>query len=113
LAAGAAFALSDMDSTSRLIRQILVSRAKCGRLVVNESLELKHWPGVWALGGLRSHSGGYYPPTAQHALREGGVVGRNIVALLHGGKKKTFSFSTIGQLAVIGRRTRGWPIFSA
>jgi NADH dehydrogenase len=32
-------------------------------------------------------------------------VGRNIVASLRGGEKKAFSFSTIGQLAAIGRRT--------
>jgi NADH dehydrogenase len=78
-------------------------------LVVDETLELKNRPGVWALGDCAlipdRKRRGFYPPTAQHALREGRVVGRNIVASLHGGEKKAFSFSTVGQLAAIGRRT--------
>ncbi|MEX2300646.1 MAG: hypothetical protein WD733_06900 [Bryobacterales bacterium] len=50
-------------------------------------------------------NGGFYPPTAQHALREGKVLARNILAEIRGGEKKPFTFSTIGQLAAIGRRT--------
>jgi NADH dehydrogenase len=50
-------------------------------------------------------TGQYCPPTAQHALREGKVVAQNIAAEIRGGKKKAFSFATIGQLAAIGRRT--------
>ena len=33
------------------------------------------------------------------------MVARNIAAEIRGGKKKPFSFATIGQLAAIGRRT--------
>lgn len=80
-----------------------------GRVVVDETLEVADWPGVFALGDCAlipdSTTGRYCPPTAQHALREGKVAARNIVASLHGGKKKAFSFKTIGQLAAIGRRT--------
>jgi NADH dehydrogenase len=50
-------------------------------------------------------TGTYYPPTAQHALREGKVVAHNLTASIRGGQKKPFVFSTIGQLAAIGRRT--------
>ncbi|HEU4403029.1 MAG TPA: NAD(P)/FAD-dependent oxidoreductase, partial [Candidatus Polarisedimenticolia bacterium] len=45
-----------------------------------------------------------YPPTAQHALREGRVLAQNIVATMAGRPKKPFTFTTIGQLAAIGRR---------
>jgi NADH dehydrogenase len=38
-------------------------------------------------------------------LRQGKVVARNITAGIRGGQKKPFVFSTIGQLAAIGRRT--------
>lgn len=80
-----------------------------GKIVVNEMLEVAQWPGVYALGDCAliadRKRGGYYPPTAQHALREGKVAARNIVASLRGGVRKEFSFSTIGQLAAIGRRT--------
>jgi NADH dehydrogenase len=80
-----------------------------GRLIVNEYLETPEWQGVWALGDCAlvpdRKTGNYYPPTAQHALREGRVVAQNIRAEISGGKKKLFTFSTIGQLAAIGRRT--------
>ncbi len=80
-----------------------------GRLLVNEYLELPEWPGVWALGDCAlvpdPKTGQYYPPTAQHALREGKVLAQNITATIRGSKKKAFSFSTIGQLAAIGKRT--------
>jgi NADH dehydrogenase len=72
-------------------------------------LEVPHWPGVYALGDCALipdiKRGGYYPPTAQHALRQGKVAAHNIVASLRGGRSKSFSFATIGQLAAIGRRT--------
>lgn len=80
-----------------------------GRLLVTDYLEVPEWPGVWALGDGAlvpdRKTGAYYPPTAQHALREGKVVARNITAAIRGGQKKPFVFSTIGQLAAIGRRT--------
>jgi NADH dehydrogenase len=80
-----------------------------GRIVVNEYLELSGWPGVWAVGDCAlvpdRRSGGFHPPTAQHALREGRTAARNVAADLAGGRKRPFRFSTLGQLAAIGRRT--------
>src|SRR5947209_7615861 len=72
-------------------------------------MEVPEWPGVWARGDCAlapdRKAGTYYPPTAQHALREGKVLARNMAATLRGGQKKPFIFSTLGQLAAIGRRT--------
>ena len=86
-----------------------------GRLVVNEYLEVCDWPNVWALGDCaaipNSKDGGFHPPTAQHALRQGKTLARNILAAIRGGERKPFSFSTIGQLAAIGRRTGVANIF--
>jgi NADH dehydrogenase len=80
-----------------------------GRLLVTETLELQAWPGVWALGDCAAipdrRTGRFYPPTAQHALREAKVVAHNIIASVRGTAKKRFEFSTIAQLAAIGRRT--------
>jgi len=80
-----------------------------GRLVVDESLEVRDRPGIWALGDCSAavdpRTGKAYPPTAQHAMRQGKVVAHNITVALRGGQKKPFRFSTIGQLAAIGRRT--------
>jgi NADH dehydrogenase len=79
-----------------------------GRIVANEFLEVPGWPGVWALGDCAvipdPKTGKPYPPTAQHALREGRVLARNIAVAIRGGPKRPFVFSTLGQLASIGRR---------
>lgn len=91
------------------ILQALPCVKEKGRLVVSEHLELPDWPGVWALGDcaviMNRRTGKPHPPTAQHALREGKVVARNIAASVRGGRRSAFDFATIGQLAAIGRRT--------
>jgi NADH dehydrogenase len=80
-----------------------------GRVVVDETLGVPGWPGVWALGDCAvvpdSRTGGTHPPTAQHALREGRTLAANMLATLQGRPTRAFSFRTIGQLAAIGRRT--------
>lgn len=85
-----------------------------GRIVVDEYLGVEGWPGVWAVGDcalISDPTGGFYPPTAQHALREGNVAARNVVATLYGGRKKTFRYRALGQVAAIGRRTGVAHIF--
>ena len=80
-----------------------------GRIAVNEFLEVPVYSGVWALGDCASimdkKTNRPYPPTAQHALRQGKILGQNIAASIKGGTKKPFVFKIIGQLAAIGRRT--------
>jgi len=80
-----------------------------GRILVNEYLEVKGFPGVWALGDCASipdrKTGGCYPPTAQHAIREGRCVAHNVAADILRGRKRPFRFSTLGRLAAIGRRS--------
>jgi NADH dehydrogenase len=80
-----------------------------GRLKVDEMLRVPGHEGVWALGDCAvvpdRKSGQFHPPTAQHALREGKTLAKNLIATARGGTLKPFSFSTIGQLAAIGRRT--------
>jgi NADH:ubiquinone reductase (H+-translocating) len=91
----------------------LVAKLGCkldhGRIVTNEFLELPDWPGVWALGDCASvldrKTGHPYQPTAQHAVRQGKTVAKNVCAAVRGGTKEPFSFSTLGLLAAIGRRT--------
>src|SRR5882724_4073265 len=87
----------------------LACKKERGRIEVNEFLEVSGYPGVWALGDCASvpdkKTGRPYPPTAQHALRQGKILGRNIAAAIKGEAKTPFVFKTIGQLAAIGRRT--------
>lgn len=80
-----------------------------GRVVADDCMRVPAWPGVWALGDCAMvpdrTSGKACPPTAQHALRQGKVVARNIAAAIRGESPRPFVFSTLGQLAAIGRRT--------
>lgn len=85
-----------------------------GRLKVNQHLEVEDAPGVWALGDcalVPDGKGGFHPPTAQHALRQAKTLAHNISVSIAGGRKRTFRFSTLGQLAAIGHRTGVANIF--
>jgi NADH:ubiquinone reductase (H+-translocating) len=86
-----------------------------GRIKVDVNLQVEGIDGLWALGDCAlvpdPATGGYCPPTAQHASREGKVLAKNIVADVYGKPKKPFTFKTLGQLAAIGRRTGVARIF--
>jgi len=82
-----------------------------GRLLVNEDMSVPGVSGLWAAGDcaaipdIESGTGKFYPPTAQHALREGVTVAKNIEAAILGQPLKPFRFKMLGQLASIGHRT--------
>jgi NADH dehydrogenase len=78
-----------------------------GRLRVTPELQVDGRPGVFALGDcafIPGPDGRPYPPTAQHALRQGTVVADNVLAHLRGAAGKPFRFQALGQLATIGKR---------
>ena len=80
-----------------------------GRLVVSEYLAVTGVPGLWAAGDCAAvpvlNTEKFHPPTAQHGLREGLVAAKNIAAVVLDRPLKSFNFTTLGQLAAIGRRT--------
>jgi NADH dehydrogenase len=102
------------SSPNPLLETIPCAKAH-GRLLVNDSLELEGWAGVWALGDCAAvpdpRTGQFHPPTAQHGLRQAKVVAHNIVAAVRGTEKKRFDYSAFAQLAAIGRRTGVARIF--
>jgi NADH dehydrogenase len=53
----------------------------------------------------------WYPPTAQHAIREGPVLADNIVATMRGEATKPFNFRALGTMASLGahRGVVGFP----
>ena len=95
--------------TPHAVLHTLPFKKEKNRIVVDETLQVIGFPGVWAVGDCASvpdmKTGKAQPPTAQHALREGRVCAKNIVAVIRGRPTKLFSFTTLGQLAIIGRRT--------
>jgi NADH dehydrogenase len=80
-----------------------------GRLLVSEFLAVTGIPGLWAAGDCAAvpvfDTEKFHPPTAQHGLREGVTVARNIEATILGGSLKPFHYKMMGQLASIGHRT--------
>ena len=84
---------------------------KSGRIAVDKYLELSNYKGVYALGDcahiIDPNTGNSYPPTAQHAIREGAIVANNIIASIEGRLeyRKIFNSKTKGMMASIGKRT--------
>jgi NADH:ubiquinone reductase (H+-translocating) len=86
-----------------------------GRIKVDEFLQVPGFTGLWAVGDCAlipdTLTGGFQPPTAQHAIHEGRAVARNVIADIEGRRKEPFRFSALGRLAAIGRRTGVANIF--
>ncbi len=80
-----------------------------GRIEVDQNLAVPGYAGIWAIGDcaeVASAPGAKpYPPTAQHALREGEHVADNMIALADGKPLKPFAFTMIGQMANLGERS--------
>src|ERR1700757_1391037 len=80
-----------------------------GRLLVNEDMSVTGVPGLWAAGDCAAvpilNTENFHPPTAQHGLREGVTVAKNIEATILDGSLKPFRYEMMGQLASIGHRT--------
>jgi NADH dehydrogenase len=95
-------------SSSPILKDLPCELQK-GRVVVKPTLEVPGAPGVWAVGDCAAiidpSSELPYPPTAQHAIREGRRAGENIYARLQGKQAMPFLYKMRGQLATIGRRT--------
>ena len=85
--------------------------SKSGRIIVDKYLEVPNYKGVFSLGDcafiVDPSTGNPYPPTAQHAIREGTAVAKNIIAEIEGkpDKKEVFDYKTKGMMASIGKRT--------
>ncbi|MDF1663955.1 MAG: cyclic nucleotide-binding domain-containing protein, partial [Planctomycetota bacterium] len=97
---------------------------KAGRIDANECLQVvtdkdtddeKVVPGLWALGDAafvrdvtkKKEDGSYNicPPTAQYAIRQGTIAGKNIYAVIRDDPIRAFKFAGLGQMAVIGHLT--------
>jgi NADH dehydrogenase len=80
-----------------------------GRLLVSEYMAVTGVPGLWAAGDCAAvpilNTENFHPPTAQHGLREGVAVAKNIEATILDRSLKPFRFKMLGQLASIGHHT--------
>lgn len=98
---------------SKLIAELPCEHDKGHRIVADNYLEVPGYNGVYVLGDCASitdpHTGKPYPPTAQHAIRQGKVAAENIISAVKGKEgdkdKVKFDYKTKGMMAEIGKRT--------
>jgi len=103
-------------SPSKLVGELDCEHDKKHRIIANNYLEVPDHDGVYALGDCASitdpNTGKPYPPTAQHAIRQGKVAAKNIIFAIKGKTKKTkFDYKTKGMMAELGKRTGVATIF--
>jgi NADH dehydrogenase len=100
-------------SPNSLITNLTCEHDKSGRIVVDKYLEVPQFKGVYALGDCAYitdlYTGKPCPPTAQHAIREGAVVAKNIISTIADERRlderEAFNYKTKGMMASIGKRT--------
>jgi NADH:ubiquinone reductase (H+-translocating) len=91
-----------------VLRDLPLEHARNGGIVVARDFAVPQRNGVWALGDCAwiptKTAGEWYPMTAQHAIREGPALARNIVATLRARETAPFNFTALGTMASLGAR---------
>ena len=92
-----------------ILKRLPVERDKRGAVIVDSTLAIRNFPGVWALGDCAAVTDAKtakpYPPTAQFALREARTLAKNIHASVHDKPLSPFHFDSLGALCVVGHQT--------
>jgi NADH dehydrogenase len=108
-----------------VVAHLGLALAAGGRIEVDRTMRVPGHRNVWAIGDAAAvpdpaHRGQASPPTAQHAIRQGRRVARNVAAELGaGGRVRPFKYRTLGVFVDLGRhqavastigiRWRGFP----
>jgi NADH:ubiquinone reductase (H+-translocating) len=79
-----------------------------GRIVVDRFCQVEGRSDVWAIGDAAAvpdpaRPGQATPPTCQHALRQGRTVAGNVAAALGAGRRRPFTYKTLGVFVDMGR----------
>jgi NADH dehydrogenase len=96
-----------------ILSQLAVPQQR-GRIEVDQMTAVPGATGLWAIGdcaAVPQVDGMASPPTAQHALRQARTCAENIVATLRGRPLKPFTFTGLGKLGSLGRRSAVAEIF--
>jgi NADH:ubiquinone reductase (H+-translocating) len=80
---------------------------RSGRVAVDSTMRVEGYEHVWAIGDCAAvpdpaRKGQSCPPTAQHAIRQGRLVARNVAATLGNGRVRPFRYRTKGVVAELG-----------
>jgi NADH:ubiquinone reductase (H+-translocating) len=91
-----------------VVKALPVSHGRGGRIAVSETLEIPGHSGAYAVGDAIEfkdpETGMFVPGTAQAALAEARVAGRNIVHDWKGEPKEPFRYKERGSIVAVGRR---------
>lgn len=77
-----------------------------GRVQVDSHMRVEGMPGVWAAGdcaAVPNPDGGFCPPTAQHAVRQGPALARNVAAELGIGEAAPYAYRAKAAFVNLGR----------
>ena len=112
-----------------VVRELGLPLNEHGRIAVDSTLRVTGQECVWAIGDCAAvpdpaqKGAKSTPPTAQHALRQGKVVGDNVAATLAGRELRPFRYRTLGVFVdmgqhkavatMLGVRLRGFPAWFA
>jgi NADH dehydrogenase len=91
-----------------LIAQLGLPTTPQGYLACDATLRVQGQETIWAVGdgaSIPDPSGGHYPPTAQHAVREGRHVAANLERVLDGRDPVPFRYASMGSLVPLGCRS--------
>ena len=79
-----------------------------GYLACDATLRVQGHDTIWAIGdgaSIPDPAGGFYPPTAQHAVREGKHAAANLARVLAGQPPLPFRYVSLGSLVPLGCRS--------
>ena len=92
-------------ATEPVVAALPVEKDRRGRIVVNGAMQCPSRPEVWGVGdcaAIPSPSGQTYPTLAQHAMREGRALARNIFGTLDRRAPRPFVYRTLGMMGSLG-----------
>jgi NADH dehydrogenase len=93
---------------SPLLTKLDLPRDDHGYVLGEPTLQVKGLRNVWAIGDgavTPGPDGRVYPPTAQHAVRQGVHLAKNLIRVLAGEQPRPLDFRPIGELVGLGCRS--------
>ena len=104
-----------------LLGQLDLPKDRKGYLLPEATMQVPGVANVWALGDcarITAPNGKPFPPTAQHAVRQGKQLAKNLLAVTRGETPARYCFEPVGTLVSIGgkkgvatlrgRHVKGW-----
>jgi NADH dehydrogenase len=95
------------NAPNPVLASLPTARDKRGWPTPDATFALPGLENVWAVGDCVSitdpKTGAPFPATAQHAIREGPHVARNVLAALDGRPQTPFAYGELGMLVSVGR----------